>query len=572
MTNLPTVDTYLTHEQVFGAAPSRDELDALLSGLSLDDCLQTVGKLSSALSTGRMSPREVDEMAADGLGQHKGRALALISTGHRFVFPTRLSTLARVAMEVAQRRPADAFSHGADVDRFMRALLAVADVFDITGVFATDDQSVIEDEFARLMLRRLATRVDVPLDSQLVRYWRVFVELPSRRPDLLVAGEDFDARLKAQVGLSVRQYTAICFGLHVRFMMFDPESKPEWTVDAGYWAKTLVTPQEAQSALDLVSATPDDFVAAFRDQENAGFGAIDDLRPFALKPLCEIDPGRFLPIEVDMLGPRLFGDGLYWRLHPGPNASRNERSRYGASVGHMLEEHLAEVAESVYPTPPTGAQRLWREVRYGGGDGPDLVIRDGDRTAFIEIGGERVNTLRTLFRGDLEAYDSDIGEILVNHRIEQIDRKINDARAGRLSYGNQTPQELGVIHPVVCLIDGFPIAPTLRERIDRAVAAAGHLQQPNLGRLEILSADELEGLLGEVDRAGVTLSALLNEFALDRELRRWTMRDFLIGRRGGVARPRFMQSEWRRVTQELATALFGAHTPPSRPTSAGKTK
>lgn len=116
-------------------------------------------------------------------------------------------------------------------------------------------------------------------------------------------------------------------------------------------------------------------------------------------------------------------------------------------------------------------------------------------------------------------------------------------------------------------LDGFPFAPTLRERIDDAVAVSGYLQQPNLGRLEILSADELEALLGEVDRAGASLSGLLNEFALDTELRRWTMRDYLIARRGGLTRTQFVEKEWKAITAELAQELLPAHTPPAPATT-----
>ena len=39
--------------------------------------------------------------------------------------------------------------------------------------------------------------------------------------------------------------------------------------------------------------------------------------------------------------------------------------------------------------------------------------------------------------------------------------------------------------------DGFPLGAALRDRIERGVSDAGYLQQPNVGRLEILSADEL---------------------------------------------------------------------------------
>jgi hypothetical protein len=515
-----------------------------------------------------MSQTELDMRTANELGAGLDRARQLISQGLALVFPSRLSTLARIALEIADRRPADAFAAGADLERFTRALLAVTDVFDTPGKFASTNSGVVEDAAARLMLRRLATRVDVPLASQFIRYWRIFVDLPTRRPDLLVAGEDFDARLKQQIGITVRRYITICFGLNVRFMMWDGKTNTDWTIDPGYWSKTAVTAAETQAVIGQLSATPDELVAAFHKQEADGFAEIDDLRPFALHPLCEITPDHVMPIEVDLLGPRLFGDGLYWRLHPGGAASRDEKSRYGASVGQLLEEHLAEVAESVYPAPKAGAQRFWRQIAYPDGDGPDLVIRDAARTVFVEVGGERVNALKTLFQGDLASYDKDIAEMIVKHRVEQLDRKITHARAGRLRYNNATPGELGVIHPVVCLLDGFPIAPTLRERIDHAVAAAGYLQQPNLGRLEIVSADELEALLGEVDRAGSSLSSLLNDFALDTELRRWTVRDFLIARRGGLARTQFVEQAWKTITVELGKELFGtnaAATPAAAP-------
>lgn len=566
MNAVPSVDAYLTYHEVFGRQPTRAELEGLLRELSLDDCLQTIGKLSSLLSTGRIAHRELDERAARDLDANQDRALALIAAGRRFVFPTRLSTLARLALEVAERRPADAFAAGKQVGSFMRGLLAVTDVFDVGGRFAVDNRDRFEDEVARLMLRRLAARLDAPLAPQLVRYWRLFVDLPARRPDLLVAGEDFDTRLQTQLGVSVRRYIAICFGLFVRFMTWDPDTRPGWTLDVGYWANTTVSAQEANAVISALSATPSEFVQEFATQRAEGFDEIDDLRPFALHPLCEIETGKVLPIEVDMLGPRLFGDGLYWRLHPGPLASREEKSRYGSSLGNLLEEHLAEVAKSVYPTPRGGAQRLWREIAYTGGHGPDLVIRDGDRTVFIEVGGERVNTLRTLFQGDLATYDKDIDEMIVSHRVEQLDRKITDARAGRLHYGNSRPAELGVIHPVVCLLDGFPVGPALRERIERAVNDAGYLQQPNLGRLEILSADELEALFGEVERKGARLSKLLNEFALDVELRRWSMRDFLLGRRGGLARSTFLEQQWQAITPILAGELFGTSEPPTTTT------
>ena len=240
MADTPTIGSYLTFEEVFGKTPSRSMLVDLVRDLSLDDCLQTVGKLSSLLSTRRVTPDELDMKAANDLGSARDRAHELISQGHRFVFPTRLSTLGRVALDVAQRRPADAFDNGAELDKFMRALLAITDVFDIGHRFASSNREVVEGEVARLMLRRLATRVDVPLASQLIRYWRLFVELPQRRPDLLVAGENFDERLTQKVGLTVRRYIMICFGLNVR--SHDEETRTPAPLEQGRLREVVAPP------------------------------------------------------------------------------------------------------------------------------------------------------------------------------------------------------------------------------------------------------------------------------------------------------------------------------------------
>jgi hypothetical protein len=552
----PSIETYITYAEVFGVTPTRDDLEALVAGTSLDDWLQTVGKVGRDLFDPRFTNEKVDRMLASGLpGDARQRAEQLIRAGRPLAFDTRLGTLARLAFCLADRRPADAFGGGqAGAERMVRALLAVADVFDPGDLFSgSDDQQ--RDKFSSLMLRRLSAKARAALVPTLVRYWRFFIDLPAGNPKHLVAGEDFDARLQDTTGMGVRRYLALCFGLYTRWMTWTLEQNPRWIVDHEYWASTSISQDEFVQAIGSLAANPEQFRGEFEADAAAGFETIDDLRPLALHPLCEINPGSVLPLDVEALGPRLLGDGLFWRLKPIPSASEEEKSRYNASVGHVLEAHCFEVARSVYPGQD-GVPELFGEIKYGNEDGPDLVVIEDGHCVFIEISAERVNVRDTLFRGDLDSYAKDIAAIVVDRARRQLDRKIDDARAGKLIFGTHKPSGLGIVHPVLCLIDGFPLAPTLRERVDAALADANVFEQENIGPFAIVSVEEFEGLLGEVER-GASLSALLLEWAGDPEMSRWTARDFLIARRGGLALPSVMRGWWKAIEKQLHDELFG---------------
>jgi hypothetical protein len=496
-------------------------------------------------------------MLASGLPSGpRERAEQLISAGRPLAFDTRLGTLARVALRLADRRPADAFGGGQDgAERMVRALLVVADVFDPGDLFVGTDDDDRRDQFSSLMLRRLSAKARAALVPAFVRYWRLFIDLPASNPNHLVAGEDFEARLKAITGLSVRRYLALCFGLYTRWMTWTLEKNPRWVVNREYWENTTISQDEFLSAIGSLAANPEQFRKEFEADAAAGFETIDDLRPLALHPLCEIISGNVLPLDVEALGPRLLGDGLFWRLKPLPSATEAEKSRYNASVGHVLEEHCFEIARSVYPEQ-NGSPQLFGEIKYGNEDGPDLVVIEDGQCVFIEISAERVNVRDTLFRGDLDSYAKDIAAIVVDRARRQLDRKIDDARAGKLIFGTHKPSGLGIVHPVLCLIDGFPLAPTLRERVDAALADANVFEQENIGPFAIVSVEELEGLLGEVER-GASLSALLLEWAGDPEMSRWTARDFLIARRGGLALPSVMRGWWKVIEKQLHDELFG---------------
>lgn len=239
------------------------------------------------------------------------------------------------------------------------------------------------------------------------------------------------------------------------------------------------------------------------------------------RPICEIRPGAFIPIDFAALAERLVGDGVLWRLRP---SSAEAKTRYGEVVGKLLEQHLYEVARAVY-TSVGGPDRLYRQKGYGDGKhGPDLAVQDDDAIMVCEIGANVVNVRDTLHRGSIDAFEKDVVNVLLP-RIRQLDRKITDLKNGVLAYERPLPATTR-IEPVVCLLDGFPLAPVIRDKIDEAIDSAGLLKQPGVGRAAILSAEDLEIALATTEKHGYQITDILRGHQTD-ELRDWPLRDYI---------------------------------------------
>jgi hypothetical protein len=154
-------------------------------------------------------------------------------------------------------------------------------------------------------------------------------------------------------------------------------------------------------------------------------------------------------------------------------------------------------------------ERLFREKKFAAGrHGPDVLICDDDAVVVCEIGANEVNVRDTLHRGSVDALDKDIERVLLP-RVEQVRKKIDALRSGAFSYPRAISESTR-IEPVVCLLDGFPIAPYVRNRIDDAVTASRLLDVPNVGRIAILSAEEFELACATVESRSGSMSGLLS--------------------------------------------------------------
>ncbi len=544
---IPVV-TYATYEEVFGAPINEFDLRQRIKYLSVEDCLQTVGKLSTLLASHEQL--KADAVVAETLGPvPRARAEALVAQGRPIVFGKRLSAVARIAIEHAVERPPDSFSDGSRVAWFMETILGVADVFDRHRELREMSEAEVREWFASFQLRRLGAPTR-SLRNTMLRIVRVFIDLPERRPELLTGGSPSAAFVeRAEIGLE--RYIAICFAIHARFGNWEGEPD-SWLLGADYWEKTSVTKDEFLRVARTASATVARLREAFAAEREAGFDSLDDLRPFLIHPLCEVVDEVFLTVDVELLGDALFGDGLYWRLRPGVDAEQQARSEFGETVGHLLEAHCWEVAESVYANAE-GA-KAFPEIGYDGEDGPDLAVFEEGAATFVEVGTNRPHVRDTLGRGSLQSFDLDV-EKLILPRAHQLDRKITDFSQGRLVYAGHAPDDRRVF-PVICLMDGFPLGHLLYDRIVTAVHGAGFLQQADLEPLAVISVEDYEHLMGFVE-SGHRLSEILRTHAAS-QFREASIREFMLAEFGAPLKiPKLLDQEFEAAAGRLVRQLFG---------------
>jgi hypothetical protein len=560
---MPDVVLYPTYKEIFGKDIIEDDLINLVKPLSLNDCLQTIGKLSHLLSSDDPEAlRDANRFVLAGLQLYGSRILAegMVRVGRPLLFDKQLMTLARSALLHAEDRPPDSLNNGADRWRFVEALFGVLDIYGVEIKGEVRNGVEAEEWYSSFRLRRVGMPKRIARQS-VVRSVRVFVDLPQQHMELVTTVPPAET-FEAAVGMPLERYLAIAFAAITRFMTWD--KKPDgWLLGNAFWANSTVTGDEFARSIGTVSATPSKLRGAFSGLLERGENGIDDMRPFLLHPLIELEPGIYSPVDVGALADNFVGDGLFWRLRPaGPNATDEERNAHGETLGHLFEQHCLEVAESVYPANAQ-PRRLYPEFNYSEGDGPDLIVADDHASAFVELGIGRPHLRNTLMRGDLASYDADVRRLIVP-RAEQLDRKIGHALNGILPLQGAPPACLDRIHPVICLWDGYPLGRYLYQRIEKAVADAGYLQQPEVAPLSIISVQELEQLLGLVS-TGETLTDILTQHVTG-DLSDEPLNDFLhrtFGRE--IALPPVLTEEFYAIATRLAWQLFGDAVPPYMP-------
>jgi hypothetical protein len=162
------------------------------------------------------------------------------------------------------------------------------------------------------------------------------------------------------------------------------------------------------------------------------------------------------------------------------------------------------------------AVSVFGEVPYmtaqGTALGPDLAIWQNGQLVMVEVGVTRCHYGRVILGGDVEAFQDDLQRIFIrpgSGRVRQLDAKIRALRSGALAY-NGVPADAPV-RPVVCLLDGFPTGPSLRQDLDAEISTADFLRSGRTGACSVLSAGDFESLC-ELGSQGHPIADLLDSW------------------------------------------------------------
>jgi hypothetical protein len=462
------------------------ELARLARKLSVEDAVMSLSKLAWLV--------EEDVVAADRelitwLRPGDRERLARGPAGRALLFPARIGAAMRVALLHAERRPAQ------DLDEAGLRALAMLILGVVDADFAEHPRERSGGDphafMRRTELQQLAGRTRPPPGSQIARMHRLFVDLPQALGDPLGIAATFESA----AGMSLDRYLAIAFAIVSRWMSWD-RRPATWPLDHSYFARTQVGVADLEKVLAAITATPDELRASFEREAGGGRDGLWDLAAFARHPLCRMSDDRIVPVDPAMLLERLIGDGVYWRLkHLFDALGRG--SEFGAELGRVLEAHLLQVAAQTLGADP--AVSVFGEVPYatrqGAALGPDLAIWQNGQLVMVEVGVTRCHYGRVILGGDVEAFRDDLQRIFIrpgSGRVRQLDAKIRALREGALAY-NGVPADAPV-RPVVCLLDGFPTGPSLRQDLDAAISDAGLLQTSLTGPCSVMSAGDFESL------------------------------------------------------------------------------
>jgi hypothetical protein len=194
-------------------------------------------------------------------------------------------------------------------------------------------------------------------------------------------------------------------------------------------------------------------------------------------------------------------------------------------------------------------------TRHGPVRGPDIAIWQDGQLVLAEVGATRCDYARVVLNADIAAYHRDVGRIFIapkTGRVRQLDTKIRALRAGELKYPG-VPADAPV-HPVVCLLDGFPRGPLLTDDLDAAIDQAGLLRSPGTAPCSVVSASEFESLCALSADGQGTLSDLLGGWHATHHFRPF-MSWVADSRPGSALRPKIVEEQLDRALDRWAGEL-----------------
>jgi hypothetical protein len=403
-----------------------------------------------------------------------------------FIFPEQLAVAQRYALSFCE---AATWPDRGD-DHLAKALLITAELraseFKSQGGDASD--------FMSLELAGMFGFHD-PITHNLYRTDQFFKWARSEKgkPDHVPVEDDF-IRF---TGMRWEDYRASGYIFWAYFRQFNSVgalSRVDALLDGTTWIADFGGPPFVTDWLSRCSWVIDEVIRALGSGEPSHFGGAW-LYPLRNRPLIQLPCGLtccpHLPflentITVGML--YLLADAYF---SEDPKKSSNLRALYG----RFFEDYVHQLFDRV-----SSAQtlRCFGELKYGRDKkSSDVAIFSDEEAMFVEVVSSRFKQVDTLVLQDPAAVDEDIDRVVA--KVRQLRDRIDDFRAGLISYAGVLHGKIKRITPIVVIGYSLPQFLGLRTLINQKLAARDIVLSPGprfveINALELLEQDLTSGV------------------------------------------------------------------------------
>jgi|GEM_PF-2623221 len=549
------INTFVTHEELYGERLNEEQISELLGSMSAYDCLAIIGRISCMIHT---APRFDTERQLqilerfgwqEGLREVVGRGLE--SDGQRLLFfPQQLVHLARLVVRHADLRPADNFAEGELIEDFATCILGVSDLLEEGDL---DDPHRLESVVPWITRQWAINGRD---DSVLL--WTRYYDVLVRTWNDVATPEAFDAAEAFQryTGITLQDWLSVGFAVFVRFFNYGGGASNDYFLSPEQWFSESAVSEEVWWAfLDRNSQTLEECRGSVAKEEEAYGPTMYRSQTFESKPLLSFPDGRLIPLALDAIQRRAT-EGMFFELADGAVDEGHPREHFTSPFGRVFEEFVQRSFERMFP--PVGVRRVYRPVKYErDGDtveSSDAVLDLAPDIAFVEVVARRPR-VATLTRGDFTTFLEDL-ESGVLRKARQLHLNISDFRSGILEFEHLRGDTVGVTWPVLVIVEGFPIMPPIPGLIESRLDERGELRGGPA--LAIMSAEDL-ALLEALLLAGFSALELLRAWRAE-GLRDLPFQNFLDAlddpRVGQARRASFFTETWNELTEMIVEQLL----------------
>jgi hypothetical protein len=322
-------------------------------------------------------------------------------------------------------------------------------------------------------------------------------------------------------------------------------------------------PDEVQRLVGAVSASRDEFRAAFEASGDTDDHLLWDRAVFEQKPFLRLDDGRLV-----LLSPRFLhawmGEGQYYRLldsaarRPDPARPKKKATlRFTRFHGELVERYLYRLTEATHDVGiAAGLVRVSPEQVYVGRDGtesrsPDLILDFTTDLVVIEITGGRPNR-RSRVISDPALMLKELDDRVIG-KLEELDAALADVLDAVVEIPALNLELVERAWPIVIVPSTIVQSQVLWDHIHERSPDLFHghraLQRPTL-----FSFEDYEAAMGAVE-SGKALPVLLAERAGGLYA---TMppSHYFAARVRGLDRPAYLNEQLRALGDDVATRMF----------------